>query len=203
MKPLGKKVAMIKGLVGKTRSYRRFDEADRIPRDVLVDLVDTARMVASAGNRQPLKYAIVSDPDACERLFGCCTWAAQLKDWAGPQVGERPTGFIVICKDTDIHPNLYRFQRDVGIVAQTMLLTAVEMGLGGCMIGDFSGDALHAALGLDESIRPLLIVAVGKPDETVILTDVADGKTASYRDEQDRHYVPKRALADIVLGDAE
>jgi len=55
------------------------------------------------------------------------------------------------------------------------------------------------AKGLPEHIRPMLIVAFGKPDEEVILTDVVDGKTAYYRDAEDRHYVPKRALSEIVL----
>jgi len=45
----------------------------------------------------------------------------------------------------------------------------------------------------------MLIVAFGKPDEEVVLTDAADGKTAYYRDAEDRHYVPKRALSEIVL----
>lgn len=80
-----------------------------------------------------------------------------------------------------------------------MLLTAVEMGLGGCMIGNFNAGPVQDALGLKEEIRPLLIVAVGKPDEEVILTDVVDGKTGYYRDEQDRHYVPKRKLEDLVI----
>ena len=99
----------------------------------------------------------------------------------------------------DAFYNLSRFQRDVGIVAQTMLLTAVEMGLGGCLIGNFNAGSLHDAIGLVAHIRPLLIIAIGKPDEEVILTDVVNGKTGYYRDEQDRHYVPKRKLEDLVI----
>ena len=105
----------------------------------------------------------------------------------------------MICQDTSIDANLSRFQRDVGIVAQTMLLTAVEMGLGGCMIGNFNAGTLHDAIGLDAHIHPLLIVAVGKPDEEVIIKDVVDGKTGYYRDNEDRHYVPKRALKDLLI----
>lgn len=126
-------------------------------------------------------------------------WAKGLPDLTLPHPGKEPTVFIVICQDTSIDANLSRFQRDVGIVAQTMLLTAVEMGLGGCMIGNFNAESVHDALGLKEEIRPLLIVAIGKPDEEVILTDVVDGKTGYYRDEQDRHYVPKRKLEDLVI----
>ena len=191
---------MIKGLVVKTRSYRRFDEADRIPRDVLVDLVDTARMVASAGNRQPLKYAIVSDPDACERLFGCCTWAAQLKDWGGPQVGERPTGFIVICKDMALSMNDTFTAWDTGIAAQTMMLGAVERGYGGCMIAAFRKEQCAEVLGLDRDVlEPSVILALGKPVEDCRIVDAkADGSVAYWRDEQQVHFVPKRSLNEVL-----
>ena len=80
-----------------------------------------------------------------------------------------------------------------------MLLAAVEKGLGGCMIGNFNAGSVHDVLRLDENIKPLLIVAFGKPDEEIILTDAADGKTAYYRDEKDRHYVPKRSVNDMII----
>ena len=67
------------------------------------------------------------------------------------------------------------------------------------MIGNFNAGTLHDAIGLAEPIKPLLVVAVGKPDEEIILTDVKDGKTGYYRDEKDRHYVPKRAVEDLIL----
>ena len=67
------------------------------------------------------------------------------------------------------------------------------------MIGNFNAGSVHDVLKLDENIKPLLIVAFGKPDEEIILTDVVDGKTGYYRDENDRHYVPKRAVEDIII----
>ena len=51
-----------------------------------------------------------------------------------------------------------------------------------------------------DRIEPMLALAIGKPDETVALTAVGpDGSTDYYRDENDRHHVPKRALNDILL----
>lgn len=47
---------------------------------------------------------------------------------------------------------------------------------------------------------PVLIVAIGKPDETIVLTDVKeDGDINYYRDENDVHYVPKRSLEDLII----
>ena len=110
-----------------------------------------------------------------------------------------PTAFIVICQDKNLASNIASFQRDVGIVAQTILLAATEDGLGGCMIGSFSLAELKKTLNLPENLEPVLVVALGKPAEKIVLTDVKeDGEIGYYRDENDVHYVPKRALKDIL-----
>ena len=70
-----------------------------------------------------------------------------------PYEGHCPRAFIVICQDTAISTALEAYQKDVGIVAQTMLLRAAELGLGGCMIGSFQKNALHEVLKLSEKSR--------------------------------------------------
>lgn len=85
-------------------------------------------------------------------------------------------GYIVICQNTDVWESLARFQKDVGIAAQTMLLAATEMGLGGCMIGNFHAGEVKGALSLADNLAPLLIVAVGKPAEKVVLTEIEKGE---------------------------
>ena len=111
-----------------------------------------------------------------------------------------PTAFIIILQDTVIDGNLSRYQKDVGIVAQTMLLGAVDNGLGGCMIGNFGAASVKETLELPDYLAPMLIIGLGKPAEKVVLTEIADGESTDYyRDEQDVHYVPKRRLEDILL----
>ena len=188
---------MLIDLIKANRSYRGFDHSRIVTKDELLLLVEAARLCPSSVNMQPLKYFLAYDPATVATIQAETKWAKGLPDLTLPHPGKEPTAFIVICQDTNIDANLSRFQRDVGIVAQTMLLTAVEMGLGGCMIGDFNAGSVHDVLGLKEQIRPLQIVAIGKE---VILTDVVDGKTGYYRDDQDRHYVPKRKLEDLVVG---
>ena len=190
---------MLIDLIKANRSYRGYNHSRTVTKDELMKMVEAARLCPSSVNVQPLKYFLAYTPDVVDVIQAHTRWAKGLPDIHLPHPGKEPTAFIVICQDTSIDANLSRFQKDVGIVAQTMLLTAVEMGLGGCMIGNFHADSVHGVLGLKEEIRPLLIVAIGKPDEEVILTDVVDGKTGYYRDEQDRHYVPKRKLEDLVI----
>ena len=191
---------MIKDLVIKSRSYRGYDESRKVSREVLLELVDCARFAPSSVNGQPFRYLLVYEKEKVDRLQALTGWARALPDMNLPHPGKCPTAFIVICQNTEWDDNLNRYLRDVGAVAQTMLLAATEAGLGGIMIGNFSPDKVSRAMNLPETIVPMLIVAIGKPDEKIVLTEIGNGEsTKYYRDSQDTHYFPKRKLEDIVL----
>ena len=189
---------MIKDLVASCRSYRRFHEEERIPYEELKDMVDTARITGSAANSQALKYKIICGREECARIFPTIGWAAALTDWDGPEPGERPSAYIIMVCDLSIGKNR---QWDEGITAQTIMLSAVEKGYGGCMIGSFNRSELAQALDLDPQTYSLdLVLALGKPAETVVLAPLnADGSTTYYRDKDQVHYVPKRCLEDILI----
>ena len=188
----------MKELVEKCRSYRRFYEEDRISRETMTELVDLARITASAANSQALKYRICSDTEENEKVFETIGWAGYLTDWIGPEKGERPSGYIVILCDLSLGKNK---MMDNGIVAQTMMLAAVEQGYGGCMIGNFKRSQLAEVLGIDTEKYSLdLVLALGRPKEEVKLVLVKeDGDIRYYRDEEQVHYVPKRSLEEVLL----
>ncbi|MEG0329668.1 MAG: nitroreductase family protein [Longicatena sp.] len=194
---------MLKDLIRKNRSYRGYDESRKISKEELLDMVDCARLTPSSVNRQPLKYVVVYETSHVQKIYPLIGWAKALKK-AVPYEGHYPTAFIVIVQDLNIMPSLDKALKDVGIVAQTMLLRATEMELGGCMIGSFKKEELHEVLELDENLVPMLVIALGKPDETIVLSDVNDDQsTMYYRDDRDIHYVPKRVLEDIVIDSKE
>lgn len=191
---------MFKDLVKQNRSYRGYDESRKITREELAEFVDCARFAPSSVNRQPFQYYLACEQAQLDTIQPLTGWARALPEKHLPYPGKRPTAFIVICQNTDWEPDLNRFRTDVGIVAQTMLLAATEAGLGGIMIGNFSPAKLSAALALPDHLVPLLIVAFGKPDEEIVLTEAAPGESLNYyRDENDVHYVPKRRLEDVLL----
>lgn len=191
---------MIRELVVKNRSYRGYDESYKVTEDVLKDLVDAARLTGSAANLQPLKYKLVADSENVDKLNEITRWGKMLKDIELPHKGMFPTAYIVVCVDTNIVKNADSANTDVGIVAQTMLLSAVEKGLGGCMIGNYEKAKATEALNLPEHLVPQLIIAIGKPAEDIKLVDVDEtGSTKYYRDENDVHYVPKRKLEDVIV----
>lgn len=191
---------MFKDLVKANRSYRGYDESRRITKEELLEFVDCARLAPSSVNAQPFKYYLAYEKEVVDKIQEITKWARALPNMELPHKGMCPTAFIVICQDTDISTMLNRYQKDVGIVAQTILLAATEKGLGGCMIGNYSSKKIKETLSLDGNLSPLLIVAIGKPNENVILTEVeGDSSTEYYRDEDDNHYVPKRKLEDIII----
>lgn len=189
----------IKDLISKSRSYRRFDEHHKIDGETLRGLIRLAQLSPSARNNQPLKFWLSNTPDMNELIFPHLGWAGDLKDWPGPAKGERPSAYILILGDTAIKEN---FGVDHGIAAQSILLGAVEDGLGGCMLGSAKVDELTKALGIPERYKILLVIALGKPVEQVVIEIVEEGADLTYyRDENDVHHVPKRGLDELILRD--
>lgn len=188
---------MIKELVLKNRSYRRFYENQIVEMDTLKELLDIARLSSSAGNLQPLKYVLSNEEEKNESIFETLAWAGYLKDWDGPEKGERPSAYIIAINDSSISKNP---SIDLGIAAQNILLGAIEKDLGGCMIATINKKELKEKLNLEDNYEILLVIALGKPKEEVIIEPMdSTGDVKYWRDENSVHHVPKRSLDNIIL----
>jgi nitroreductase len=189
---------MLRDLVISNRTCRRFDEEFAIERRTLEELVDLARLSASAANLQPLRYMLSCDPEKNARIFPQLAWAAYLKDWGGPAPGERPSAYIMILGDTAINTTFYC---DHGIAAQSILLGAREKGLAGCMIGLIKREELRTILAIPTQYEILLVLALGKPREKAVIDKVGPkGDIKYWRDSAGVHHVPKRSLKDLIIG---
>lgn len=188
---------MIADLVRANRSCRRFYEDHPVDLKTLEALVDLARLSASGANLQPLKYLLACEQRMNAAIFSCLGWAAYLKDWPGPEPGERPSAYIVILGDSAIAKD---FGVDHGIAGQSMLLGAREMGLAGCMLGSINRKDLRKILSIAAHLQILLILALGKPREKVVIDPLGpDGSIRYWRDTGGVHHVPKRALQEIIV----
>ncbi len=148
--------------------------------NTLNELVNLARLSASAANLQPLKYVICCNPEKNAEIFSCLAWAAYLKDWPGPLEGERPSGYIVVLGDTAIAQD---FGCDHGIACQSILLGAREKGLAGCMLGAVNREKLRDILNLAAQLKILLVIALGVPREEIFIEPLgADGSIRYWRD---------------------
>ncbi len=188
---------MLLELLQKNRSYRRFDHTHKISSQHLRDFVSLARLTPSSGNLQPLKYLLVHEEKDTDQLFGFLRWARYLQEWEGPSDTEKPSAYIVMLGDTTIAQS---FQYDAGIVAQTIMLGIVEKGLGGCILTSVDRDGLRVAFSIPPHLEILLVMAIGKPAEKVLLEDLSsEGSIKYYRSPDQVHHVPKRGLDALIF----
>ena len=188
---------MLQELIRKNRSYRRFYQEHIISGDVLNDLVDKARISSSAANLQPLRYIISNAQETNELIFSTLRWAGYLPDWKGPSEGEKPSAYIVMLGDREF-PKFQQF--DGGIAAQSILLGATELGLGGCIFASVDRERLQNDLEIPPALEIIVVIALGKPKEMVVLEEVnSAGDIKYWRDEKQLHHVPKRQLNEIII----
>jgi nitroreductase len=189
---------MIADLIKQNRSFRRFHQNHVLDLETLKNLVDLARLSASAANLQPLRYILSVDSQKNPQIFSCLGWAAYLKDWNGPEEGERPSGYIIILSDSEKANDYVGY--DCGIASQSILLGAREKGLAGCMIASIKRQQLRSLLNIDVRFKILLVIAIGEPKEEVVIETVGSDNSIRYwRDNAGVHHVPKRNLKDIII----
>ncbi|MEX0980464.1 MAG: nitroreductase family protein [Bacteroidales bacterium] len=186
----------LKALILKNRSYRRFVESHPVTREALLEMIDAARLSASAKNAQPLKYFIANTKELNDTIFPTLAWAGYLTDWSGPVPGERPAAYIVQLHDTTLGNSYFC---DDGIAAQSILLTAAEKELGGCIIASVKKEFLARALQLPEHLAIIQVIALGKPAEEVVIEEMKNGDIKYWRSEDQVHHVPKRLLNDLIV----
>ena len=179
----------------QNRSYRRFFQNESISEEQLMMMVDAARLSPSSRNVQPIKFYICNDRDMNDRIFPNLGWAGYLKEWDGPVEGERPSAYIILLHDMSISQG---HSCDNGIFAQSILLQAVDLGFGGCMIATFKKDEITQLLRLPKYLTPIMVIALGKPKEVVVIDDIKMGDVKYWRDAGNIHHVPKRTLDELI-----
>ena len=188
---------MIKDLIVKNRSYRRFYQERTVEMCTLRELIDLARLSPSGFNRQGLKYILSNTEALNNQINDCLTWAGYCKGWISPKDGEKPGAFIVMLRDTSLGACLVQ---DQGFAGQSILLGAVEKGLGGCYIVNIKKEMLTRLFNLDDKYKIEAVIAIGFPKEEVVIEPLADSGDVKYwRDDNQVHHVPKRSLDEIIL----
>ena len=179
-------------LLAKNRSTRGFDNSFKVRYDQLVSLVEAARLAPSARNQQSLRFRLVTAEEA-HLVLPYIKLGGALPELNLPFEGTEPNAFVVICGEKE---GRY-IDMDLGIVAQTMLLRATEMGLNGVCIGAFDHDAISKALQLN--LAPKLILAIGRSAEHIEIVDIAEGEPQAYYRENGVHFVPKLRREDLII----
>lgn len=188
-----KRVMNLAKLVAKNRSYRGYDNSFVVRADQLRRIMEVIPMCPSAKNQQVLRLRAVLSDEA-DKVLPHIRLGGALRELKLPLPGTEPRAFIVICSTVaeDKYVNM-----DIGIIAQTMLLQATEIGLNGICIGAFDHAAVQQSLNLP--YQPLLILAIGKGSESIKLVSISKGDSHNYYRQDGVHIVPKLSLTDILL----
>ena len=188
---------MIKDLVYRNRSCRRFREESRLSKEDLLALVDLARCTASHRNAQELRFCLVWQKEQCDKVFPLLGFAAALGPEGTPKEGQRPAAYIVILGESKSMNYLWA---DAGLACQSILLGAAEQGLLGCMFGSVQRERIRPVLGLTDDDPPVLLaVALGYPDEEFVIEEGTAEGSRDYWREGRVHHVPKLPLSELVL----
>ena len=194
-RPAAKKTtASLSTLLRKNRSYRGFDKNCVVTQAQLRRIVEVCTKIPSGRNQQALRFKLVTRETGAEKMQGLYKLGGALPELHLPFPGTEPEAFIIIC--SSVTPDKW-VHMDVGIAAQSMLLKATEMGLGGICIGAFNRDALVGTFALP--CEPVLVLAIGKPAEKIELVPVHAGEPLKYYRENGTHYVPKIVADDLIL----
>ena len=183
-------------LLKERRSIRKFNQTP-ISKEVLLDVLDCARLAPSAGNLQPLKYIAETRADMNAKIFPMTKWAAYLKGEGTPRTGEEPTAYIAILNDTDIKSNLY--QLDAGAAAMSIIAAAQERGIASCWIYSVDRDLFSALYGLPANLQLVSVISLGYPAEKSSAVDFK-GDVKYYKNPDGSLSVPKRLLNEILIG---
>ena len=202
-------------LLTRNRSCRGYDKSYKVHRLQLERIAGVCPKLASAMNRQPLRFRLITAEDASsapaqngtaasamasplprpsEIVLNHIHLGGALPELHLPFPGTEPEAFIIVCS---IVPEDRYVDMDLGIAAQSMLLKAMEMGLAGIVICAFDREALKRELAIP--LDPLAVIAIGKSTEHFELRTVPAGESLKYYREDGTHVVPKLALSDLLI----
>ena len=182
----------LESLLKRNRSYRGYDASHPVTDADLLKLLEVVPWVGSGMNAQPLRFKLVSGP-AATLVHPLITLGSALPDEHLPHPGEEPTAYIVVCSASSGRV----VDIDLGIAAQSILLRAVENGLGGVFILNFRAAELQEALALP--LTPIAIIGIGKPLERVFLIPASEGDSLAYYRKDGAHFVPKLGVKNLVI----
>ncbi|MFW6176272.1 MAG: nitroreductase family protein [Thermoplasmatota archaeon] len=173
--------------IKKRRSIRKFKD-ESVDREILKKCVNAGRLSPTAANLQPLKFLTITKK--LNRVFSATSWGGYL-DW-DPKEKNMPRAYIAILKDRE-----KGWEIDVGLAAQSVCLTAVNEGLGTCILGAIDKEKLSSLLPIPDGFELKLLIALGYPDENSEV--VEDSDNVEYYYEGNTLKVPKKPIEDIWI----
>ena len=181
-------------LLLRNRSYRGYYKDFVVSEEMLRRIVSVNSRIPSARNQQVLRFRLVTKGAEAEAVLANIRLGNAHPEWHLPLPGTEPEAFIIVCS---CQPESRLVSIDLGISLQSMLLKAVEMGLGGIIVQAFNKVRISQALQLP--YEPLVVLAIGKPAERVELVPIRENESHAYYRENGIHRVPKIPADQLII----
>ena len=159
------------------RAVRDFDPDRPIPDEALARILDAGRRAPSSKNTQPWEFVVVTDRDRLRALSRTGRYAGHL---AGATLA-----VVFVTADPANPEALAKVLYDVGHATQSMMLIAVELGIGSVHAAIYDRAKAAEILGLPSDRRCDFALSLGYPARIGLL-------------DAPRRKVPRRALEEIV-----
>ena len=174
-------------LLAERWSPRGFDRAHQIGDDHVTALLEAARWAPSASNSQPWRFLVARRGEhAHGQLFAALNPGNQA--WAGAA-----SALVLVAARTaadDGTPQPWAFY-DTGQAVSALVTQAQAHGLAVHQIGGFDSDAVRAEFGLDQTLTPVVVIAVGRADPDAELPGLLAAREEAPRS--------RRPLSDLLL----
>jgi len=176
------------------RSYRGYDKSYVVSLEELKTIISVNTKIASSVNMQSLRFRLVTKGPEADKVLPHTRYGRALPELHLPFPGTEPEAFIVVCGTVKENHSV---DIDMGIALQSMLLKAVEIGLGGIIVRNIDFEDIKKELDLPLDV--LAVIAIGKPGEKIELVPVHEGESLKYYRKDGVHYVPKIVAEDLII----
>lgn len=151
--------APVLSAIAERWSPRSYDAGHKISAAEVTSLLEAARWAPSANNLQPWRFSVIKREDA---LFADLVQHG-LKGWNQAWAPKASAIIIVsaVVADNDGKQNEFA-AFDAGLATQNLLLEATNLGLAAHVLGGIEAAWLDEALSLDDNVKPLVGITVGK-----------------------------------------
>lgn len=143
-------------LIESRESIRDYNPNEKVPKDVLLRILNAGRIAPSASNKQPWRFILVSSPQKLEEVHECYH-----REW----FKNSPHVLIVVGDKSKSWKRSYdgfdSIETDMAIAMDHIILAAENEGLGACWIIDYDNKILDKAIHLNENEELYCITPLG------------------------------------------
>jgi len=138
------------------RSVRSYEKKG-IPQDVLLKVLEAARLAPSANNRQPWRFVVVRN----EAKRAALAKAAKEQQF----VAEAPVVIAAVALEPErvMTCGVPTYAVDLAIAVDHITLAAVQQGLGSCWIGAFYQEDVKKILKIPAEYKVAALLTLGYP----------------------------------------